>query len=89
MQNQQIEKSNQRSLYGIVDLNEEYYILDHDYLHKREDVLMKLISYWRTECIFNNKAKNFRLALIISKRDEVGNPSTAFSHHSNDGSDTF
>lgn len=53
-----------------LDHDEEYYILGHDYLHKREDVLDNLIRYWRTEHMFNNK-KVFRLALVVSKRDEL------------------
>ena len=45
-------------------------MLSQDYLKRKQDVLAKLVNYWRSEA-FYKPAKVFKLALVISRSDSL------------------
>jgi hypothetical protein len=64
--------TNTQSILDKIDNDEEYYILSHEYLLKKPQLIDNLIDYWRSEGMFKSD-KIFKLALIITRNEEREN----------------
>ena len=67
-------KGTEASFLDKFGVEEDYYILNHGYLHKKAEVLDNLIAYWKTELMYN-PSKVFKLGIVVTKKDTVLNES--------------
>ena len=46
-------------------VKESYYRLDLNYIKKKSAAFVNFLNYWRSETMFNDSQKEFRLCLVL------------------------